>query len=361
MAIEYRVPQGWFLSHERFLNQTYSEVGLYSRAIFDLKTPFRMDLEARKWARTMEQKDPEQRTQQTPRRRRKPSTLNAEEKERNLLFSTFLDRLKETHSTLFDKEPSSSVIEENNRAVRDLVKDLPNFEVEKPLSMTNDQDASKIVRLADRKYILPPRCELILDDISAIAHLRRANRKFDIILADPPWENRHIKRKSEYAMMSNEDLARLPIQDLLHDHGYLIIWCTLSQRHQTELEGWLDRWDCELLTRWFWLKVTKCGEPVIDLEKAHKRPYEVILIARKRTSSNPIPSHFRKELIVCSVPSGHHSHKPPLSQILDEILPTSPSRKCLELFGRYLVPHWTTLGNECIKFQDIDYLFYSRV
>lgn len=358
MAIEARVSQGWFVSHEKFLNQTYSGLGLESRPIFNLKTPFRMDLEARKVAQAMEQ-DSEVVTKGT-KRRRKPPALNPEETARNRIFLSFLDTLNNTQSKLFDALPNSSVVEENNKEVRDLVKKLPNFDVKPDLTMKNDQDTSKIVQITARSYVLPPHCEFVLGDISGITSLQNEHRKFDIILADPPWENKHIKRKSEYAMMSNEELAKLPMQDLLHDHGYLIIWCTLSQRHQTELETWFDRWDCELLTRWFWLKTTKSGEPVIDLQKAHKRPYEIILIGRKRTNSNPIPTQFQEELIVCSVPSGHHSHKPPLSQILSEILPSSAYKNCLELFGRYLLPHWTTLGNECLKFQDIEHLFYSR-
>lgn len=58
------------------------------------------------------------------------------------------------------------------------------------------------------------------------------------------------------------------------------------------------------------LQVTKGGEPVTPFAASHgKRPYERLLIASNfEKDKDTIPDG----LVICSVPSGVHSHKPPL-------------------------------------------------
>ena len=62
-----------------------------------------------------------------------------------------------------------------------------------------------------------------------------------------------------------------------------------------------------------------------------------------------------KERVIVSVPSAIHSHKPPLDKIFRELNVIEENSNCLEIFGRYLIPHWTTFGNQCLKFQNIKY------
>ena len=56
-------------------------------------------------------------------------------------------------------------------------------------------------------------------------------------------------------------------------------------------------------------------------------------------------------LVICSVPSAVHSHKPPLDSLLQKMF--SPQLDLdwaalskLEIFGRNLQPGWTTVGNQ---------------
>lgn len=97
-------------------------------------------------------------------------------------------------------------------------------------------------------------------------------------------------------------------------------------------------------------KVTRSGEPVTPLtDAAHgKRPYERILLARRRTQQcNNI--EIPDGLVLCSIPSGIHSHKPPLTDTLKGYVPPHPN--CLEIFARSLVPGWTSYGLEVLKLQ----------
>lgn len=52
-----------------------------------------------------------------------------------------------------------------------------------------------------------------------------------------------------------------------------------------------------------------------------------------------------------SVPSSIHSQKPPLSDVMKNYLPKD--FKALELFARYLLPNWTSFGNEVLKLQHV--------
>lgn len=44
------------------------------------------------------------------------------------------------------------------------------------------------------KYILPPHVHYICDDVSNILDYT-SDEKFDFIIMDPPWQNKHVKRK----------------------------------------------------------------------------------------------------------------------------------------------------------------------
>ena len=62
--------------------------------------------------------------------------------------------------------------------------------------------------------------------------------------------------------------------------------------------------------------------------------------------------------MLCSVPSAVQSHKPPLVEVIEDAfgigLKATDSR-CLEVFGRYLLPGWTTVGNQCLMLQGEHY------
>ena len=56
-----------------------------------------------------------------------------------------------------------------------------------------------------------------------------------------------------------------------------------------------------------------------------------------------------------SVPSAIHSHKPPLDEILSDLGLLKNRGKRLELFARYLMPNWTSFGNQVLKLQERQY------
>ena len=119
-----------------------------------------------------------------------------------------------------------------------------------------------------------------MDDIRNMSDLI-GEHTYDIVLMDPPWENKHVKRtlkrqKTEtnsnhaassnrinenrcyntYEMLENDVICQqLPIDQLLSPNGLAAIYCTNSKRHQTALSSWLQHWKLVHVTRWYWLKV----------------------------------------------------------------------------------------------------------
>ena len=81
-----------------------------------------------------------------------------------------------------------------------------------------------------------------------------------------------------------------------------------------------------------------------------KQPFERVIFGKKFNFDRKIPQP-EKNKVFMSIPSAIHSHKPPLCDLLKPYLPENP--ECLELFARYLLPSWTSYGNEVLKLQHI--------
>ncbi|XP_062986671.1 N(6)-adenine-specific methyltransferase METTL4 isoform X2 [Elgaria multicarinata webbii] len=223
----------------------------------------------------------------------------------------------------------------------------------------NTTNHAKIITLMGQKYLFPPNSAFLLSDISFMQPLLDYNKKFDIIVIDPPWENKSVKRSNRYSYLSHWQIKQIPIPALAAPDCLVVTWVTNRQKHlhfvKTDL---YPHWCVDGVVEWFWVKITRSGDFVFPLDSFHKKPYEVLVLGRVKGSTDVplrvsedevLPNH---KLIV-SVPSTLHSHKPPLTEILKEY--TKSDVECLELFARNLQPGWTSWGNEVLKFQHMDY------
>lgn len=100
---------------------------------------------------------------------------------------------------------------------------------------------------------------------------------------------------------------------------------------------------------------------MVDLASSFRKPYEILLIARKAGGDNVAEIPDRK--VIIAVP-GYHSQKPCLKgffyrrrgltvAIFDENL--SEGYRGCELYARNLVEGWMSVGDECLKFMRDDY------
>ncbi|KAK7748565.1 hypothetical protein SLS53_000585 [Cytospora paraplurivora] len=179
--------------------------------------------------------------------------------------------------------------------------------------------------------------------------------QFDLIVLDPPWPNRSARRKRDgYATANNLDeireiLSLIPIAAHLAPEGLVAIWITNKPsvvELLTSARGLLSQWGLELIDEWTWLKVTTSGEPIVDVNSAWRKPWERILIAKRRGSKRTKLPSQRKVLL--SVPD-LHSRKPNLRALFEDAFP--PGYKGLEVFARNLTAGWWSWGDEALRFQ----------
>ncbi|XP_002193317.3 N(6)-adenine-specific methyltransferase METTL4 isoform X1 [Taeniopygia guttata] len=226
--------------------------------------------------------------------------------------------------------------------------------------MENSSNCAKIIMLMGQKYLVPPKSSFLLSDISCLQPLLNYKKKYDVIVIDPPWENKSVKRSNRYSYLSSWQIKKIPVPELAAPNCLVVTWVTNRQKHLRFVKDELyPHWSVKTLAEWHWVKVTTTGEFVLPLDSLHKKPYEVLILGRvqgdvkealrKSEGILPIPEH---QLIV-SIPCSLHSHKPPLAAVLAEFI--KPDVECLELFARNLQPGWTSWGNEVLKFQHIDY------
>ncbi|NWQ78727.1 METL4 protein, partial [Columbina picui] len=229
----------------------------------------------------------------------------------------------------------------------------------------NSSNRAKIVVLMGQKYLVPPKSSFLLSDISCLQPLLNYKKKYDVIVIDPPWENKSLKRSNRYSYLSSWQIKQIPVPALAAPNCLVVTWVTNRQKHLRFVKDELyPHWSVKTLAEWHWVKITRAGEFVLPLDSLHKKPYEVLVLGRvqgdiketlrKSEDVLPIPEH---KLIV-SIPCSLHSHKPPLTAVLAEFI--KPDVECLELFARNLQPGWTSWGNEVLKFQHIDYFTLLR-
>uniref|UniRef100_A0A3Q3AS12 Methyltransferase 4, N6-adenosine n=1 Tax=Kryptolebias marmoratus TaxID=37003 RepID=A0A3Q3AS12_KRYMA len=220
----------------------------------------------------------------------------------------------------------------------------------------NKEDWAAVVTMMGEEYVIPPNTAFLLSDFTRIQPLVQC-KKFDLIVIDPPWENKSVKRSRRYSFLPSTQLKRLPVPQLSSSGCLLVTWVTNRPSHLRFVRDELyPHWGVQVVAEWFWLKVTTSGQFVFPLDSQHKKPYEVLILGRcptnTSTRSSERPEIEDKRLIV-SVPSALHSQKPSLSEVLKPYV--GAEAKCLELFARSLQPGWTSWGNEVLKFQHVSY------
>ncbi|ETW08022.1 hypothetical protein H310_02398 [Aphanomyces invadans] len=211
----------------------------------------------------------------------------------------------------------------------------------------NNSDDDVLVMHDKRQYLLPRHCTFVLGDIF---RLPRFPTTFRCIVMDPPWENRTVARGATYATMPHVRLLNLDVPSLAcPDGALLVIWVTNKPAfHDFIVDELLPRWGFTFLQTWHWVKVAADGECVTPLSSTHKLPFEKALVAGRGAFADMAVA----PRVAVSVPL-RHSWKPPLAPLLTELGIDEEKDNKVEIFARELRPHWTCIGNEVLKFQDL--------
>ncbi|XP_029955429.1 methyltransferase-like protein 4 [Salarias fasciatus] len=220
---------------------------------------------------------------------------------------------------------------------------------------------ASVVTLMGEEYVIPPHTAFLLSDFTRIQPLVQYGVTFDLIVMDPPWENKSVKRSRRYSSLPSSQLKRLPVPLLASPSCLVVTWVTNRPSHRRFVRDELyPHWGVEVLAEWFWVKVTTSGQFVFPLDSQHKKPYEVLVLGRYRSSADTTAGQpgtsevpVEDQRLIISVPSALHSQKPSLSEVLKPYVGAEAKR--LELFARSLQPGWTSWGNEVLKFQHASY------
>ncbi len=249
---------------------------------------------------------------------------------------------------------------------------------------TDDTASLQVQPTADEKlcnFHIPQRASFYIGDckdseafhraLSSYAKKTGTRKTFDFILLDPPWPNRSVKRthktpKSTYATVPSlydirEMILNMQLDLLMAEECLLGIWITNKPAVRELVLGDGGLFEClgvELIEEWLWLKVTTSAEPVSPIDALWRKPYEVLLLGRKRRK----PSHGSevqqgqnlvqetlKRRVIIGIPD-LHSRKPCLKSFIEPLLSNPEDYRALEAFARHLVAGWCSWGDECIKF-----------
>lgn len=248
---------------------------------------------------------------------------------------------------------------------------------------------------ASSEYIIPPRsyfghCTIPLSETQDSLPLESPipglppNQLFNLILFDPPWPNRSVRRSGHYHTHPYELLAQR-LQNIVHVHAYhqsasskdtatldplhrntseisiAAIWITNSEKsRQTAYEA-LNSSGFAIHEEWIWIKTTVDGQPISPVDGLWRKPYEILVIGRRtpaaastsHASHETGSQHLPKRRVIAAVPDVH-SRKPNLKAVFERVFFTPESSvesyAALEVFARNLTAGWWACGNEVLKF-----------
>lgn len=227
------------------------------------------------------------------------------------------------------------------------------------------------------RFTIPPRSTVFLSDTAHADSFRAAFREvtdehtlprhFNLVLLDPPWPNRSVKRKQgTYDQVGGmpylkKMLLRMDLDNYIEHNALVGVWITNKEAlraHVLGPGGLFETWNVGLIEEWVWIKTTTRGEPMFDIDNAMRKPYEVLLLGRTAPNSWTTMAHAEdvRRRVIAAVPD-IHSRKPCLKDMFELYLPADYS--ALEVFSRYLVSGWTSWGNEVLKYQ-WDYYWVSE-
>lgn len=181
--------------------------------------------------------------------------------------------------------------------------------------------------------------------------LENITKKYDVILADPPWFYRGTPGQMAYAgnhypLMRDEELLRLPVASIANPKSALFLWATCPR---------LD-FAVECLKAWgffyrgvafVWVKTRSDGTPIgaRGVRTSFVKPTtELVLVGSTQKSGAPITLASQKVRQVVTATPTKHSAKP--CEIRKRIEEMYPNASKIELFARERPAGWDVWGNQ---------------
>lgn len=179
--------------------------------------------------------------------------------------------------------------------------------------------------------------------------LDEIEKKYDVILADPPWKYRNWSKRGEgkgaaaqYDTMAVDDIMRLPVGNIAAKDSVLFMWATFPLLPQAFAV--MRAWGFDYKTGGAWAKKTKNGKDAFGTGYIFRSAAELFLVG---TRGHVSPMNRKTRNIINAV-AREHSRKPDEQYELIENL--FPGTNRIELFARQHREGWDVFGNETDKF-----------
>ena len=217
---------------------------------------------------------------------------------------------------------------------------------------------------AETRYVIPSKASFYLSTISeatATAFSMAAvtaysspsatagRGQFDFILLDPPWENRSVRRSGKYDTGRGSHPVEV-FSSTLGQHigpkGFVACWVTNKFSVRVAALEAFAAWGVQLVEEWAWLKTTVHGVPVTEIEGLWRKPYEILLLGKRKEGMESLPGNVQRRVIVAT--PDLHSRKPNLKALIEPIMPVN--YRALEVFARNLTSGWWAWGDEVLKY-----------
>lgn len=268
------------LDHERFLANIYSTYH-WSSSLFNVDRPFRSDNE------------------QSKKKKRKFDEAFDEKFETAADFSrnffSKLERQRSNSSTQreysFDEIPFAQIATDQRDRLTPIREILltdyflraSKLGIQTNILYTHDKTESNLLDTSIAgPILLPARCRFLWSDMKNLDILVQEKTKYSFIVIDPPWTNKSVRRKRPYQWSDFDQIRDLPVEQLIDRTRPTLIccWSTNCDRVEQFIRNDLfKKWNCQYLATWFWLKVTRTGEPVLPLNSIDKKSYETLYLA----------------------------------------------------------------------------------
>lgn len=183
--------------------------------------------------------------------------------------------------------------------------------------------------------------------------------KFDIILADPPWDfetwsDKGRDRSPDYPLMDLDDIMKLPVKSIASNNSVLFLWCT--NPFMPVVPKLMEKWGFEYSTKAFcWVKKNKVSNTLFMGLGYWTRanPEDCWLGVR----GNPKRKSKGVRQVVVSRVKNHSAKPLSVRHRIVELMGDLPR---IELFATEIAPGWNALGYE-IDGRDIRKSIYDYI
>lgn len=174
-----------------------------------------------------------------------------------------------------------------------------------------NQGYQKIKRDEKKKEVIR-RIENYADVQTGVVDIRNAEKKYNIIYADPPWkywESGNKNQELHYTTMTIDEICDLPVKDIAADDCVLFLWVTypILQEAFRVIESWGFKYSTAAFV---WVKKNKHqNTPFVGCGSWTRANSELCLLATKgnvmrldasisQIVENPIEEHSKKPDVV---------------------------------------------------------------